>query len=304
MEASVPVASGPELAAANIANEPFFEDPVERAERDRRATRRLAMAMGLAILLHVLVTAVTVIAPDWWRHAEPPKAIPITLVAEPPPPPPPPPVPAEKPAPPPPPAPPAQPYAESGPDEKMASATTEPPQPVPSPTPPASEPAPETAPQPVTAPPKPAEPPAPQASVAAPEAPKPVPKPIPPPKPAAPKAPPKAKPGSPAKAAPPGERNMTGDVYLNAVRAKILRNYRYPDSFRRDGLAGSTVFLMALARNGEIVRLDVLNSSGSSAIDLYAEEVIRRSSPVPPVPPNIPGDPIPITIVMNIGPNT
>jgi len=101
-----------------------------------------------------------------------------------------------------------------------------------------------------------------------------------------------------------GERNMTGDLYLNAVRAKILRNYRYPDSFRRDGLAGSTVFLMALARNGEIVQLDVLNSSGSSAIDLYAEEVIRRSSPVPPVPPNIHGDPIPITIVMNIGPNT
>src|SRR5438874_1266144 len=100
MEASVPVASGPELAAADIANEPFLEDPVERAARDQRAARRMAIAMGLAILLHLLVVAVTVIAPDWWRRAEPPKAIPITLVAEPALPPPP---AAEKPAPPPPP---------------------------------------------------------------------------------------------------------------------------------------------------------------------------------------------------------
>src|SRR5258706_80850 len=54
MQASVPVASGPVLAAADIANEPFLEDPVEHAARDRRTARRLAIPMGLAILLHLL----------------------------------------------------------------------------------------------------------------------------------------------------------------------------------------------------------------------------------------------------------
>jgi len=66
---------------------------------------------------------------------------------------------------------------------------------------------------------------------------------------------------------------------------------------------GSAVFLMVLARSGEIVRLDLLNSSGSSAVDLYAEELVRRSSPVPPVPPDLPGEAIPVTVVLNIGPH-
>jgi protein TonB len=287
------------LVAADVANEPYLEDPVEHVERERRATRQLAIAMGLAILLHLVVAAITVIAPDWWRPAEPPKAIPITLVAEPEPPPPP---PAEKPAPPPPAEPPLPPYARSGPDEKMASAPTEEPPPVPSPTPPASAPAPEAASRPTTAPPRPAEPSAQQASIAAPEAPKPVPKPLPPPKPATPKATSKPKPGVPSNGAPPGEREMTGNRYLNAVFAKIMRNYRYPDSFRREGLFGSVVFNMVLDRSGQITRLKVINSSGKSAVDLYAEEVVRRSSPVPPPPPNLPTEMLDFIVVLNVVP--
>ena len=102
--------------------------------------------------------------------------------------------------------------------------------------------------------------------------------------------------------APPGEREMTGDRYLNLIWAKVQRNYRYPDSFRRDGLAGSVEFSITLARNGEIIGLDVVRSSGSSAIDLYAEEVIRRSSPVPPIPPNLP-DPLNVRALINVEPH-
>jgi TonB family protein len=286
------------LAAADIANEPFLEDPVEHAARDRRTARRLAIAMGLAILLHLLVVAVTVIAPDWWRRAEPPKAIPITLVAEPPPPPPPPP-PAEKPAPPPP-APPAVPYARSGPDEKMASKTPEPPQPEPTPMPSASEPAPETAPQPTTAPPKPAEPPARQPPVPALQAARQVPKPLPPPKPATPKATPRTRPKVVVGGLPPGERDMVGDTYLNLVTAKILAHYHYP--FGADGLIGSAVFYMTLARDGDIADVQLAQSSGNAAIDLYAEEVIRRSAPVPPLPPMYPGPTLRLNVFIVVEP--
>ncbi len=304
MQASVPVASRPVLVATDVANEPYLEDPVEHAERERRATRRLAIAMGLAILLHLVVVAITVIAPDWWRHAELPKVIPITLVAEPEPPPPPPP-PAEKPAPaPPPPAPAPQPFAESGPDQKTSSAPAEkPPQPAPDPAPSTSEPAPDPAPEPTPTPPKAPEPlPAPQPALPAPEAPKPVPKPLPapkapqppsklvtPPKAAPPKATPKPKSRNMVRLAPSGEAATSGDVYLNQVVQWIQRRRKYPEYFRQDGLVGTASFTMTWARNGEIVNLSLSMSSGDSAIDLYAEEVVRRSSPLPPIPPNFPG---------------
>ncbi len=302
MEASVPVASGPLLAAADIANEPFLEDPVEHAARDRRAAQRLAIAMGLAILLHLVVVALTVVAPDWWRRAEPPKAIPITLVAEPPQPPPPPP-PAEKP-PEPKPEPPPLPYARSGPDEKMASASPEQSQPVPSPSPPASEPTPQTAAQPATTPPTPAELPAPQPTVPAPEAMRPVPELLPSPKPATPKATPKQGPRASSNGAPHGERDMVGDPYLNVIYAKMMRNLRYPEPFRRDGLMGVAHFELFVARSGEVVRVLLTRSSGNSAIDLYAEEVVRRLAPLPPIPARLVGEVIIIDADVPVGPSS
>lgn len=288
------------LVAGDVANEPYLEDPIEHAERERRATRRLTIAMGLAILLHLVVAAITVVAPDWWRRAEPPKAIPITLVAVPEPPPPPPPV--EEPAPPPP-APPPQPFAQSGPDQKTSAAPAEkPPLPAPTPAPSTSEPAPDTAPEPTPTPPKTPEPlPAPQPTLPAPEAPKPVPKPLPvpkapqlpskpsaPPKAAPPKAAPKPKSRNMVQLTPSGEQAMAGDVYLNQIAQWIQRRRKYPEYFRQDGLVGTASFMMTWARNGEIGDLPLIVSSGDAAIDLYAEEIIRRSSPLPPIPPNFP----------------
>jgi len=89
--------------------------------------------------------------------------------------------------------------------------------------------------------------------------------------------------------APSGDKAMAGDVYLNQVVQWIQRRRRYPEYFRQDGLAGTATFMMTWARNGEIVDLPLVISSGDAAIDLYAEEVIRRSSPLPPIPPNFPG---------------
>jgi TonB family protein len=64
-----------------------------------------------------------------------------------------------------------------------------------------------------------------------------------------------------------------------------MANYHYPESFRNDGLFGVAVFRITLARSGEIVGLELIRSSGSSAVDIYAQEVIQRSSPVLPIPP-------------------
>ena len=95
---------------------------------------------------------------------------------------------------------------------------------------------------------------------------------------------------------------MTGDPYLNLVAAWIARHQRYPESFRLDGLAGTASFLITWDRNGEIVGLLRVISSGNFAIDLYAEEIIRSSSPVPPMPSNRPGATMTVRVDVPIGP--
>ena len=105
-----------------------------------------------------------------------------------------------------------------------------------------------------------------------------------------------------ANAAPPGEREMTGDRYFNLIRDIVARNMRYPDVFRRDGLAGRVLFQMTLARDGDIADVQLAQSSGNTAIDLYAEEVIRRSAPVPPLPPNYPGPTLRLNVFIVVEP--
>jgi len=95
---------------------------------------------------------------------------------------------------------------------------------------------------------------------------------------------------------------MVGDTYLNQVTAKILARYHYPDSFRNDGLIGVPVFYMTLARDGDIADVELAQSSGNGAIDLFAEEVIRRSTPVPPVPPTYPGPTLRLTVFIAVEP--
>src|ERR1051326_1910330 len=99
---------------------------------------------------------------------------------------------------------------------------------------------------------------------------------------------------------PPGERDMVGDTYLNLVLAKIMAHYRYP--FGADGLMGLAVFRMTLARDGDIADGDLARSSGNRTIDLYAEEVIRRSGPVPPLPPKYPGPTLQLDVFIVVEP--
>jgi protein TonB len=96
---------------------------------------------------------------------------------------------------------------------------------------------------------------------------------------------------------------MVGDPYLNMVYAKLMGNLRYPESFRRDGLMGVAHFELFVARSGEVVRVNKVRSSGNSAIDLYAEEVVRRLSPLPPIPARLVGEVIIIDASVPVGPS-
>jgi TonB family protein len=65
---------------------------------------------------------------------------------------------------------------------------------------------------------------------------------------------------------------------------------RYPGSLRRDHVTGTAEFAVTVLRTGDITTITLLRSSGNTEIDLIAEVAIRDSSPLPPSPPDFPGD--------------
>ena len=237
-----------------------------------------SLALVLALLLHAAVAL-------WllgnWRHPQSPEApvIVATLVQEPSPAPPapPPPKPAEQ----------TPDFAkrESGPGDKTtarAPAQKIAPEPAaPPPAPPAAEAVPEQPPQPAPAP--------------AAEA-QPVPKAKPPPP--APRAEPH-KPQTVARApalAPPdldrtiGEKDETGDPYLNQLMARVERERAATTPIGSSGLhlEGITIFEVEIQRNGTLEGIAVLRSSGSPQLDAEARRMIVAATPFPPVPRDYP----------------
>jgi TonB family protein len=97
---------------------------------------------------------------------------------------------------------------------------------------------------------------------------------------------------------------MTGERYLNLVWASVQRQFKYPDSFRRDGLTGSALFSMTLARNGDIVQVELLKSSGNADIDAYVENVICLSRPLPAIPRSMPSPTLALRVLVRVGPET
>jgi TonB family protein len=247
-----------------------------------------------------------------WRSAlekTPPADMPITLVFEPPPEPKPEPKPQLTPQPKPQPAPaPAPRYdRSSGPDAQTTAPPSEPdavkneekPElAAPAPAPPAE----------VAAPPP---PPAPAVIAEPPTPPKPTPE---PPRPAA--RPKDEKPlphpqsntatalhprTSPNRVAP-GERRTAGDPYLNAISRELNKHRYYPDLARPLGLTGVARFVVLIDRTGNLIAMQLLQSSGSELLDRAAERTIHDALPFPPVPADDPGDQIEITMGIYVGP--
>jgi len=261
-----------------------------------------AVAMVLATLLHLAVPVILLLH---WPAVVPivlPKPIPVALVMVPPPQ-----APPAAPPPKPQPEPPKLPYLESGPGQQTTAA------------PPAETTAPERATPPSEAPAK-EEPPlneAPAAAEAAPSAKSPAaesskakPKPhkdiahLEP----APKETPK--PQAESLARPPrhanirlGDKNESGDPYLNRIMESIEAHRLYPRVIGQLGLLveGTTVYAVLLDRSGTILDMKLRHSSGTAGIDSAAESMIRMSGPFPPIPAGYP-DRLPLEVTLHLVP--
>jgi len=273
-----------------------------------RGARRQSLSSAAVMLAALLHFAVPLILLLHWPAATPmvlPPPIPVALVVVPPPQAEPPPPAAKEPPPPAAKEPPPSPYLESGPGQRTTALA------------PAETVAPEAASPPADADTA-GEAPAEASEPAADE--KPAAKPLPAP-PESSKAKPKphkevarlepttkeaAKPQAP-KLAPPlqhlniqlGDKNESGDPYLNRLAELIEAHRIYPRITGQFGLLveGVAVYALFLNRGGSIVRLALVHSSGNPNLDQVGATMIQQSAPLPPMPRTIPdGEPFFLTL--------
>nr|WP_284701402.1 energy transducer TonB [Rhodoplanes tepidamans] len=76
--------------------------------------------------------------------------------------------------------------------------------------------------------------------------------------------------------------------YQASLETHIGRFRRYPDSARRQRLQGTVQVRFEVDRDGTVLDVRVVSSSGHAALDSAAMDTIRRAAPLPPIPQGFP----------------
>ncbi|HKO08040.1 MAG TPA: ABC transporter substrate-binding protein [Alphaproteobacteria bacterium] len=92
-----------------------------------------------------------------------------------------------------------------------------------------------------------------------------------------------------------------GDPYLNALRDAIVRNLTYPALAH--GRAGIAKYEMVMDRQGVMLKLAIVQSTGSPDLDRAGMDAVQKSAPFDPPPAKIIGDRIGLQLTLYIGPN-
>jgi len=89
----------------------------------------------------------------------------------------------------------------------------------------------------------------------------------------------------------PGDRRQTGDPYLNRVNGLIEQHRTYPNVIGKYGVPveGTPVYLFEIDRNGHLLGIKLVTSSGVAALDEAGAAMIRAAAPFPPATADIPG---------------
>jgi protein TonB len=87
--------------------------------------------------------------------------------------------------------------------------------------------------------------------------------------------------------------------YLTAVFARVQQAKRYPAKAQARGDQGRAVVSISIRRNGALAEARLVRSSGSSLLDEATLEAMRRAAPFPPLPPDVAGSVLVLSVPMN-----
>ena len=97
---------------------------------------------------------------------------------------------------------------------------------------------------------------------------------------------PSTKPASPQEIAPKQDNSqLLLSQYLTTVKNKIQKQQRYPSAARRRRLQGTVEVSFQWDASGKLISHSIKRSSGQKILDGAAIQMIKRSSPLPPIPP-------------------
>lgn len=84
--------------------------------------------------------------------------------------------------------------------------------------------------------------------------------------------------------------------YLSLISAQLERNKFYPPMAQRRRQHGEALLRFTVARDGRVLAWTLDRSTGHALLDRAVEEMIRRASPMPPMPADMDGDRFELTV--------
>ncbi len=81
-----------------------------------------------------------------------------------------------------------------------------------------------------------------------------------------------------------------GDDYFDRLRRWLAKYKQYPRQAVQRKEEGTVLVEFVLARDGTVLNAHIVRSSGYPLLDRAVFDMLRRASPVPPLPPGFPGD--------------
>lgn len=87
--------------------------------------------------------------------------------------------------------------------------------------------------------------------------------------------------------------------YFKLIKKKIDEKTFYPEIARRKNMEGKTKVQFIINKNGDLIDIKILKSSGNKLLDNASIEILKRASPFPEFPENLNYEKIVFTIDFN-----
>ncbi len=93
----------------------------------------------------------------------------------------------------------------------------------------------------------------------------------------------------------PMELTVTPD-YRQSVLLWLEKFRYFPESASRREIEGQTIVRITIAKDGKLLASTVKESSGYELLDTAAIDIVRRAAPYPPIPKDVDGASIQLTV--------